>query len=555
MTDLSIINELKQQISDLYDESKKQIDSKLKVINNEIKQIKVYHDNFYKKSIDIISKIESDINPLSTSKYGLTTSELSPMPTNNLLISSKKSKTPPKNKINNNLTNKKNTNEYFNELTKASQNDLRHALLNHQKKKNILQFKNPHESSSSHEFVLKKKKSKNNQNMGTINTKDKKNNLNINTSSIYNYSSQHKRKLDNKINPPISISTEVINISSTLKKKNIINKFVNERQFDLNKEDEITNNINNNLNNNNENNEFITIENSNNKENGNVNENYNYNFNINNNEEFDLRKFSIIDIPSYNQIQERKNEIVSSPLKVDEHKNNFLKEILKEEIKEIQDPKELCIYLCTKSNVVPFKTRIKLSKIVKNIYKLNSPSEILEDYIIFLESVVKKIKAKLKIKFSPSFTARSEINFINAKDENEFYNFNTDDKDILSFLKCLLIIFNFNKDLNNYKCKELIKEIKNASNGKIRNFLLNEQRLKCINELSLEKIDRFTDIFYEIKDEIKNKKMPTLLYKINFLLQEIYPFLIDRSKNKKKFLISSNELNKLKQNQFLSKIE
>jgi len=73
--------------------------------------------------------------------------------------------------------------------------------------------------------------------------------------------------------------------------------------------------------------------------------------------------------------------------------------------------------------------------------------------------------------------------------------------------------------------------------------------------LSLEKIDRFTDIFCEIKDEIKNKKMPTLLYKINFFLQEIYPFLIDRSKNKKKFLISSNELNKLKQNQFLSKIE
>ena len=323
----------------------------------------------------------------------------------------------------------------------------------------------------------------------------------------------------------------------------------------MNKEDELTNNINNNLNNNNENNEFITIENNNNKENGNVNENYNYNFNINNNEEFDLRKFSIIDIPSYNQIQERANEIVSSPLRVSEHKNNFLKEILKEEVKEIQDPKELCIYLCTKSNVVPFKTRIKLSKIVKNIYKLNSPSEILEDYIIFLESVVKKIKAKLKIKFSPSFTARSEINFINAKDENEFYNFNTDDKDILSFLKCLLIIFNFNKDLNNYKCKELIKEIKNASNGKIRNFLLNEQRLKCINELSLEKIDRFTDIFCEIKDEIKNKKMPTLLYKINFFLQEIYPFLIDRSKNKKKFLISSNELNKLKQNQFLSKIE
>ena len=145
--------------------------------------------------------------------------------------------------------------------------------------------------------------------MGTINTKDKKNNLNINTSSIYNYSSQHKRKLDNKTNPPISISTEVINISSTLKKRNIINKFVNDRQFDLNKEDELTNNINNNLNNNNENNEFITIENNNNKENGNVNENYNYNFNINNNEEFDLRKFSIIDISPFSVTSDSFNSI------------------------------------------------------------------------------------------------------------------------------------------------------------------------------------------------------------------------------------------------------
>ena len=542
MNDLTI-NDLKQQISDLYEDTKKQIDSKLKFINNEIKQIKGYHENFYKKSLELISKLEreNDSLPFSNSKLGLTSSEFSPI-TNSLIMNSQnqiKSKTPPKNKLNHNNINKdkKNNNEYYNELRKSSQNDLRHALLNHQKKKNTLQFKNPHESSSSHEFVLKKKKNKNSQNMG--NTKEKKNNLNVYTSSsINNYSSQNKKKIDNnnnKTNPPISVSTEVISISPTLKKRNILNQFSNgkhfEREdlFDLNK-----------YNNKNIREEFIDL-NDNNE--NNINPNINTDHLNMNNEEFDLRKFSIIDIPSHNQMQERKKEISSSS------------NILKDEMKDFQTPTELCLYLCSKSNVVPFKTRIKLSKLMKNIYKLNSPSEILEDYINFLENLVKTLKNKLKIRFNPSFTARSEINFINAKDENEFYNYDTNDNIILCLIKCLLIIFNFNKDLNNFKCKELIKQIKNASNGKIRNFLISEERLKSFNELSLEKIDRFCELFHEIKDEVKNKQLPILLYKIFFFLQEIYPFFIDRSKKKKKFFNSLNELNKLKQNQFLSKME
>ena len=550
MTELAI-NDLKQQIADLYEDSKKQIESKLKFINNEIKQIKGYHENFYKKSVELISKLEkdNDNSPLSSTKLGLTASEFY-QTTNSLIINSQsqlKSKTPPKNKINNKDKNN-NNNEYFNELSKASQNDLRHALLNHQKKKNILQFKNPHESSSSHEFVLKKKKSKNSQNMGNL--KEKKNNLNIYTSSsIYNYSSQHKKKLDNnninKTNPPISVSTDVLGISPTLKKRNILNQFSNgknfdrEDLFDLNKYKKNNREIYIDLNTNNDNdndNDNNNTNNNNNNNNNNIN-----NENINN-EEFDLRKFSIIDIPSHNQNQEKKKEISSS-------------NVFKNEVKYFQTPKELCIYLCTKSNVVPFKTRIKLSKIMKSIYQINSPSEILEDYINYLDNIVKSLKNKLKIKFNPSFTARSEINFINAKDENEFYSYDTNDNVILCLMKCLLIIFNFNKDLNDFKCKELIKQIKNASNGKIRNFLISEERLNKINELSLEKIDRFCDIFHEIKDEIKNRQLPTLLYKITFFLQEIYPFFIDRIKKKKKFFNSSNELNKLKQNQFLSKIE
>ena len=88
MNDLTI-NDLKQQISDLYEDTKKQMDSKLKFINNEIKQIKGYHENFYKKSLELISKLERENDSLSfsNSKLGLTSSEFSPI-TNSLIMNS-----------------------------------------------------------------------------------------------------------------------------------------------------------------------------------------------------------------------------------------------------------------------------------------------------------------------------------------------------------------------------------------------------------------------------------------------------------------------------------
>ncbi len=118
-----------------------------------------------------------------------------------------------------------------------------------------------------------------------------------------------------------------------------------------------------------------------------------------------------------------------------------------------------------------------------------------------------------------------------------------------------MILFNYNKDIKNIKCEEVIKKIKEISNGNIRNYLLNEERMKNINDLSLEKINKFIELFSGIKNEIKNKKLPVLLYKLNFFIEEIYEFLIEKSKYKKKYLDKSDELNKLKQNQFLSKME
>ena len=176
---------------------------------------------------------------------------------------------------------------------------MRHALIDRQKKmvKNLLQFKNPYESSSNRYDILIKKKKINtkNNNHHSLN-REKRNNINNNYSnSVNNYSLHYKRRI----------------ISSKSKNKNNLTQNKNE------KKDENTLSINN---------------------------------DINKREEDESRKFSINDIPSLNQIQEK------------------TKEILKEEIKE---NKEQCIYLCTKSNIVPFKIRIKLSMINKKIYKLN----------------------------------------------------------------------------------------------------------------------------------------------------------------------------------------
>ena len=51
-----------------------------------------------------------------------------------------------------------------------------------------------------------------------------------------------------------------------------------------------------------------------------------------------------------------------------------------------------------------------------------------------------------------------------------------------------------------------------------------------------------------------NIDLPILLSKINLFIQEIYEFLDEKKKKYNNYLCFTNELNKLKQNQFLSKI-
>ena len=213
MTNINTISDLKQQMTGIYDESKRQIESKLKVINNEIKMIKNYHDILFNKSLELISKFENDSYIFSNMKLGLTTSDFT-QATNNFIInpSNKKSITPPK-QITNTSNNKKNINDYlnYNDMKRSYQNDLKNAIFNYQKKtgkNNNLLFKNVNEISS--ELLLKKKNviKKNNQSMRNRERKMNINNLYNNTlNSYHNNSNSNRRKIDKKIKQPISIST------------------------------------------------------------------------------------------------------------------------------------------------------------------------------------------------------------------------------------------------------------------------------------------------------------------------------------------------------------
>ena len=54
MTDVSISLDLKQQLIDFYEETKKAIDNHLLNLTNEMKKVKNQHELLYKKALEIL---------------------------------------------------------------------------------------------------------------------------------------------------------------------------------------------------------------------------------------------------------------------------------------------------------------------------------------------------------------------------------------------------------------------------------------------------------------------------------------------------------------------
>ena len=214
MTDTKKINEIKNEINDLYIEYTNKINSYITEINNGIKNIKITNEKFYKKSIEKITKInlENEISPIDNLKLNLINNELNHFSTSSISFNKnkKKSRSPINNKNNSKNSKTISTEIYNYEHKKNSQNDLRNVLINQQKRfmKDLMKYKNENLQN----FNIQKRKKANNKSIGGI--KGKK---------IYDYNlsyhNQRNKLYENKMYSANSVSTEIINSNSSIKKK------------------------------------------------------------------------------------------------------------------------------------------------------------------------------------------------------------------------------------------------------------------------------------------------------------------------------------------------
>ena len=261
---------------------------------------------------------------------------------------------------------------------------------------------------------------------------------------------------------------------------------------------------------------FEKINNNNKNNNNNINDNNNNkvsNININ-----DLKKFSIIDIP---------NEI-----------NSNLKK---------------CFFLMSKNNIVPFNIRLKFIMNIKPIYNYYNINDISNDYINFLQNKISNLNQINKnLFFKPSKLAQINLNFLNKKNENDFYNNNIKNEDkkiVMLFIKIILNIEQINIDkFNDFKVTLL--KLKEICKNNLKHFLLNSETIKKINNINennLLKIFLFitNNNILEIEFNEINKISP-VLNNIFFYLKELINFLNNKHKINESINIVNNELLKYK---------
>ncbi len=490
MTDVSISLDLKQQLTDFYEETKKTIDNHLLNLTNEMKKVKTQHELLYKKALEILLKTENEENSF---KHIIVPSDYGSNFDSPLRM---KAKTPLKNNKSTNLLkdykiqgdlvlNLKKTKIEKKKNIKISKNKLQTG-----KTKNLNNTSFSYKSPSINHTALKINKNKNYQNKKVI----KKNSLNSNNSansskSFKNYSSTN-----------IDINSKIIK-----------NKFKNENI----KKPIIENN-----------NKGVLNKNMNNK--------------INNNISNDIRKFSIIDIPSINSIQEKAKKL--NELNNNETKDNFDSEDESYNsgindndsdlkiLNKIKSQKEKCFYLVSKSEIVPLKIRLFFSNRIRTVHNLNPSSQIISSYLELLDKKIKKYKNKDLIKFNPSLTAQYALCFIKKEDEYSFLNLNSINENLkkkASLLIKLILLIAGREYSNDIKFEFLLQELKKISNNQIRRFLINIETLKNIEQLSEKIIDSFISICESDKDifNTENNDIPKIFEKIIFYLKEIYEFL------------------------------
>jgi hypothetical protein len=345
--------------------------------------------------------------------------------------------------------------------------------------------------------------------MNTINKNDKniKNKSNFYNKNLLIQDKNNKKVIERSISMLLKTNKDYTSkhnknnsnfISNNKSKNNIINSKKNFNKSNNRKSFE-KNNFNNKNNNN------ININNNNNKVS---------NINLNK-----LKKFSIFDIP---------NEI-----------NTNLKR---------------CFYLMCKNNIVPFNIRLKFIMNIKPIYNYYNINDISNDYFNFLQNKISNLNQINKnLFFKPSKLAQINLNFLNKKNENYFYNNNNikneDKKIVMLFIKIILNIEQINiEKFNDFKVTLL--KLKEICKNNLKHFLLNSETIKKINNINennLLKMFLFitNNNIIEIEFNKINNISPVLNY-IFFYIKELISFLINRYKINESINNVNNELLKYK---------
>jgi hypothetical protein len=208
----------------------------------------------------------------------------------------------------------------------------------------------------------------------------------------------------------------------------------------------------------------------------------------------------------------------------------------------------------SKNNIVPFNIRLKFIMNIKPIYNYYNINDISNDYINFLQNKISNLNQINKnLFFKPSKLAQINLNFLNKKNENDFYNNNNikneDKKIVMLFIKIILIIEQINIDkFNDFKVTLL--KLKEICKNNLKHFLLNSETIKKINNINennLLKIFLFitNNNILEIEFNEINKISP-VLNNIFFYLKELINFLNNKHKINESINIVNNELLKYK---------
>ena len=207
-----------------------------------------------------------------------------------------------------------------------------------------------------------------------------------------------------------------------------------------------------------------------------------------------------------------------------------------------------------KNNIVPFNIRLKFIMNIKPIYNYYNINDISNDYFNFLQNKISNLNQINKnLFFKPSKLAQINLNFLNKKNENDFYNNNNikneDKKIVMLFIKIILNIEQINiEKFNDFKVTLL--KLKEICKNNLKHFLLNSETIKKINNINennLLKMFLFitNNNIIEIEFNKINNISPVLNY-IFFYIKELISFLINRYKINESINNVNNELLKYK---------